>query len=66
MQRPAARGALEPLSRVAALCFVVGALANLLGVLGMHVVAAQAAWDLLVAGLVGRIVLGVMRAGKGP
>jgi hypothetical protein len=64
--QPAVRGVLGSLSGIASLCFSVGVVATVLGALGVHVFAGEMAWDLLVAGLVGRVLLGIARAGKGP
>ena len=62
---PALRAVPHSLARLAMLCFGVGAIAMVLNTLGLHVLAGDAAWDLLVAGLVGSVLLGVWRASKG-
>jgi hypothetical protein len=60
------RNAGRALRRVAALCLVVGVIGTLLGAVGVQVMSGVTAWNLLVLGLVGSVVLGVLRAGKGP
>ena len=55
---PSVRGGL---ARIASLCFMVGLVTTVLGAAGMHVLSGSMAWDLLVAGLVGRVVLRVLR-----
>jgi hypothetical protein len=39
---------------------------TILGAVGVQIMAGATAWNLLVIGLVGSVLLGVLRAGKGP
>jgi serine/threonine protein kinase len=50
---------------VAMLCFLAGVMALVLSALGVQVVSGSLAWDLLVAGLAGRVLVRVLRGGKG-
>lgn len=54
----------DGLRSVAALCFLIGAMTLALGVAGVHILSEALAWDLLVAGLVGRVVIRVLRGGS--
>jgi hypothetical protein len=56
---------IPPLSGIAMFCFSVGVLLMGLSVLGVHVLADALAWNMIVAGLVGRVILRVLRAGIG-
>ncbi len=46
---------------VAMLCFMVGVLSLALGALGIQVVSGNLAWDLLVVGLAGRVLVRILR-----
>jgi arginine exporter protein ArgO len=46
-------------------CFFVGVVALALGTLGVHLLSEALAWNLIVVGLVGRVVMRVMRGGEG-
>jgi hypothetical protein len=61
----ARRNAGQVLSRLAALCLAVGVVTTILGTVGIQVMPGATAWNLLVLGLVGSVLLGVLRAGKG-
>ncbi|HVA88565.1 MAG TPA: serine/threonine-protein kinase [Chloroflexota bacterium] len=50
---------------VAMVCFFAGVLALALGVLGVHLLSQALAWNLIVIGLVGRVIMRVMRGGEG-
>jgi serine/threonine protein kinase len=56
---------IPPLSGVAMFCLTMGVLLMALSVLGVHVLADALAWDMIVAGVVGRVILRVLRAGIG-
>jgi hypothetical protein len=50
---------------VAMLCFLAGVMALVLSALGVQVVSGSLAWDLLVVGLAGRVLVRVLCGGKG-
>lgn len=62
---PALRAMPHGLARLAMLCFGIGVVATVLNMAGAHIVAGDIAWDLLLIGLVGSVLLSIWRAGKG-
>jgi hypothetical protein len=56
---------LMPLSNIAMLCFSVGIIAMLLTSIGVTVISSDVAWQMIVVGLVSRVLLRLVRAGTG-
>ena len=55
----------DGLRGIAMICFFAGVVTLALGALGVHLLSGALAWNLIVVGLVGRVVMRVMRGGEG-